>query len=109
VMKQRKLIDEFVLDPTTGRGMPGCRAVQAEDNQGGPAPLSRPRVQAGVAVASRHAHRIVLDDRESSLLEEIRGDPQFRGLSDAETVRFCFFRWYAEQHMRGPKQLKTAI
>jgi hypothetical protein len=51
----------------------------------------------------------VLDDRESSLLEEIRGDPQFRGLSDADIVRFCFFRWYAEQHMRGPKQLKTAI
>jgi hypothetical protein len=61
------------------------------------------------AVKERHADRIVLDDREGSLLEEIRGDPEFRDLSDAETVRFCFFRWYAEQHMRGPKQLKTAI
>lgn len=61
------------------------------------------------AVKERHVHRIVLDERESSLLDEIRGDPEFRGLSDAEIVRFCFFRWYAEQHMRGPKQLKTAV
>ncbi len=58
------------------------------------------------AVKERHAHRIGLDDREGRLLDELRADPEFFGFTEAEIVRFCFFRWYAEQNMRGPKQLE---
>jgi hypothetical protein len=59
------------------------------------------------AVKARHRHTIALDEREAKLLEEIKRDPEFFGLSEAEIVRFCFFRWYALEHMQGPKQLKT--
>jgi hypothetical protein len=51
---------------------------------------------------------IELDDREANLLEEINCDPQFFEMTEAETVRFCFFRWYSGEHMRGPRQLKHA-
>jgi hypothetical protein len=58
------------------------------------------------AVKARHKKTIQLDDREARLLEEIKSDQEFLGMTDAEIVRFCFFRWYSSQHMRGPKQLK---
>ena len=50
---------------------------------------------------------VELDAREARLLEELKGDPDFFDFSDEEIVRFCFYRWWAERYMRGPKQLKT--
>jgi hypothetical protein len=47
--------------------------------------------------------------KQGKRIDENRRDPELGDLSDAEIVGFCFFRWCAEQHMRGPKQLKTAI
>jgi hypothetical protein len=48
------------------------------------------------------------DPRESDPLHKVRDDSEFRGFSDAKIVRFCFFRWHAEQHVRGPEQQQTA-
>ena len=48
-----------------------------------------------------------LDAREARLLEELKSDPDFYDFTEEEIVRFCFFRWWAEQYMRGPKQLET--
>jgi hypothetical protein len=58
------------------------------------------------AVKARHKRTIELDDREAKLLDEIKNDPEFFGFTEAEIVRFCFFRWYSSQYMQGPKQLK---
>ena len=58
------------------------------------------------AVQARNQHTIRLDEREVKLLDEIKNDPEFFGLSEAEIVRFCFFRWYSLEHMQGPRQLK---
>jgi uncharacterized protein YcgI (DUF1989 family) len=58
------------------------------------------------AVRARNRHTITLDEREAKLLDEIKNDPEFFGLSEAEIVRFCFFRWYSLEHMQGPRQLK---
>ena len=58
------------------------------------------------AVKARHKRTIELDDREAKLLEEMKNDPEFFGFTEAEIVRFCFFRWYSGQHMQGPRQLK---
>jgi uncharacterized protein len=60
------------------------------------------------AVKARHKRTIGLDEREAKLLEEMKTDPEFFGFTEAEIVRFCFFRWYSNEHMRGPKQLKTS-
>jgi uncharacterized protein len=60
------------------------------------------------AVKARHKRTIELDDREAKLLEEIKNELEFFGFTEAEIVRFCFFRWYSNQHMRGPRQLKNA-
>jgi hypothetical protein len=51
---------------------------------------------------------LTLDEREAKLLDEMKTDPEFFGFTEAEIVRFRFFRWYSNEHMRGPKQLKTA-
>ena len=58
------------------------------------------------AVKARHKRSVELDDREAKLLEEMKNDPEFFGFTEAEIVRFCFFRWYSGQHMQGPRQLK---
>jgi uncharacterized protein YcgI (DUF1989 family) len=58
------------------------------------------------AVKARHRYTVALDEREARLLDEIKDDPEFFGLSEDEIVRFCFFRWYAANYMQGPKQLK---
>ena len=61
------------------------------------------------AVKERHAHRIVLDDRERvACLRRFAAIPN-SAVSRTQRSFDRFLRWYAEQHMRGPKQLKTAI
>jgi hypothetical protein len=59
------------------------------------------------AVKERIPVEVELDAREARLLEELKSDPDFYDFTEEEIVRFCFFRWWAEQYMRGPKQLKT--
>lgn len=59
------------------------------------------------AVMARYKIEIALDDREQRVLEELRGRPELTGLSDAEIVRFCFFRWYAGAHMTGLRQMRA--
>lgn len=59
------------------------------------------------AVKERIPIEIELDAREARLLEELKNEPEFFDFSEEEIVRFCFYRWWAEKFMRGPKQLKT--
>jgi uncharacterized protein YcgI (DUF1989 family) len=59
------------------------------------------------SVKARHPHTVTLDERESALLDEMRKDPDFNGFTDAEIIRFCFFRWYSLNYMRGQKHLSV--
>jgi len=56
-------------------------------------------------VRARAKHVVKLDERETALLEEMKQDPEFFGWTDAEIIRFCFFRWYSINHMVGLKHL----
>jgi uncharacterized protein YcgI (DUF1989 family) len=56
-------------------------------------------------VKARFPYTVQLDEREAVLLEEMKTDPDFFGFTEAEIVRFCFFRWYAINHMAGQKHL----
>ena len=41
-----------------------------------------------------------------SCSKRLRAIPSSFGFTEAEIVRFCFFRWYSSKYMQGPKQLK---
>jgi uncharacterized protein YcgI (DUF1989 family) len=56
-------------------------------------------------VKARFPYTVTLDERETALLEEMKGDPDFFGFTEEEIVRFCFFRWYSINHMAGLKHL----
>jgi uncharacterized protein YcgI (DUF1989 family) len=56
-------------------------------------------------VKARFPYEITLDERETALLEEMKTESEFFGWSEAEIVRFCFFRWYSINHMVGLKHL----
>jgi uncharacterized protein len=56
-------------------------------------------------VKARSRHTVKLDERETALLEEVKTDPDFFGWTEAEIIRFCFFRWYSINHMVGLKHL----
>ncbi len=57
------------------------------------------------SVKARVSRTITLDEREALLLDEMKKDPDFFGFTDAEIVRFCFFRWYQINYQKGHKHL----
>lgn len=59
------------------------------------------------AVTECHSVEVELGEEGAMLLERIRGLPELKGLTDAEIVRFCFFRWYASKHMTGLRQMRS--
>jgi len=58
------------------------------------------------AVTARIPIDVQLDQDQARLLEELKQDPDFDGLSEAEIIRYCFFRWWTENYMRGVYHLK---
>ncbi len=60
------------------------------------------------AVKARYPRQIALDEDEAALLDKLKDDPEFEGFTEAEIVRFCFFRWYSIHHMKGQKHLSEA-
>jgi uncharacterized protein YcgI (DUF1989 family) len=53
------------------------------------------------AVKERISIEVTLDERQSRLLEDLKKDPWFQGFTEAEIVRFCFFRWWMETFTHG--------
>jgi len=50
---------------------------------------------------------VELDDRQARLLEELKRAPEFADFTEAEIVRYCFFRWWTEKFMRGVYHLQS--
>lgn len=56
-------------------------------------------------VDQRNGIEIEFSEQEQAVLAELRQDPEFRDFTDAEIVRYCFFRWYSTKHRRTPAKV----
>jgi uncharacterized protein YcgI (DUF1989 family) len=59
------------------------------------------------AVKKKIEVEVELDDRQARLLEELKRAPEFADFTEAEIVRYCFFRWWTEKFMRGVYHLQS--
>ena len=57
------------------------------------------------AVKTKVSIDVLLDDQEAQILEKLKNDADFSGLSEGEIVRHCFFRWWTETPEPGPDRL----
>ena len=48
---------------------------------------------------------VLLDDQEAQLLKKLINEAEFSGLTEAEIIRHCFFRWWEETLEPGPDRL----
>lgn len=58
------------------------------------------------AVKAQIRIEVDLGDRQERLLEGLKGEPEFLDFTEAEIVRYGFFRWWSESFMRGARPLK---